>query len=262
MKKVFHFDINGTIIPNDTTESGTDEENANMIIAKNVYGTVSVSNKWYLRTSNIYNSQAAITYYDYLRQYYKDYKLRAFTFTHPGNPGETLNKFVEPLMNAMTAFLFPSFLKVLEKYHDTTIVFRTFGLDADEVIHYLRTNKKTTKMFGNVIKGKFTYPNGEIHLTLEDGTVLVNMDKVNELIKSAPPEQHFAFIENYNHWNDHNRDKEHGKQLLGDKDILQIFFDDNPCVNMSGENVHFVQVNTLNVLFDENYYTSILDQFV
>lgn len=262
MKRVLHFDINGTIIPNDTTETGTDEENANMIIAKNVYGTVSVSNNWYLRASNIYDSTNGITYYDYLKKHYNDYKQRSFIFTHHGNPGQTLCMMVNPIMNAMKTFLFPSFLKVLEKHQDVTIVFRTFGLDADEVIHYLRTNEKTSGMFSSVIKGKFTYPGGETRLTLEDGTVIVGMDKVNELIKSAPKGQHFAFIENYNHWNDHNRDKKYGKLLLGDKDMLQIFFDDNPCVNMSGENVRFIWVNTLNVLFDDDYYMKLIDKII
>ena len=35
---VLHFDINGTITPVDTTEPGSKEENANMVIAKSVYG--------------------------------------------------------------------------------------------------------------------------------------------------------------------------------------------------------------------------------
>lgn len=250
---VLHFDINGTITPIDTTEPGTNEQNANMVVAKSYYGK-QINDQWILNDSENYFSELdSVTYYDYLKTITKDYKKLSFTFTHLNNPGESLHHLIDSIMNSMDIFLFGSFLNVLYEYPDATIVFRTFGLDADEVIHYLRTNFKTEFKFRNIIKGKFTYINDELFVELENGEVIVGMDKFNELIKTS--DIPFAFVESYDYWNSHNRNSKNGKQLLGDNDMLQIFFDDNPCVNITNNvNCHFVKINTIHALQNDKYY--------
>ena len=62
---VLHFDINGTITPVDTTEPGTKEQNANMVIAKSVYGKV--NNEVWTLNDDPYEETDSITYYDYLK---------------------------------------------------------------------------------------------------------------------------------------------------------------------------------------------------
>jgi len=64
-KLVLHFDINGTITSVDSTELGSDYENANMTLAKSVYGTVT-NNSWSLN-SDYRDPTNSISYYDYLK---------------------------------------------------------------------------------------------------------------------------------------------------------------------------------------------------
>ena len=252
-KLVLHFDINGTITPVDTTEPGTKPENANMVIAKSVYGTV-INNRWVIN-EDIYNDTNSITYYDYLKRVSKDnYKKISFTFTHTGEPGEQLNWMVKQLVDSMDKFLFESFLNVLEDFPDALIVFRTFGLDADEVIEYLRTNDKTTHKFKTIIKGTFINTSSEYVLSLENDELYVDMTNINNLFKTS--KYHLALKENYNYWNNNNRNKINGKQLLGDNDMIQIFFDDNDCVNVIDDtNTHNIKINTLHAMIDNKYYS-------
>lgn len=260
---VLHFDINGTITPVDTTEPGSKVENANMVIAKSVFGQV-INNVWVLNDDPT-DETNSLTYYDYLKsidmQYYK---LRSFTFTDPDEPGSSLAQLVPLLVNSMHTFLFPSFLKVLQVFPQALIVFRTFGLDADEVIEYLRTNEKTTKYFKTVIKGEFNYDESKdsgIVLVLENGEQIEGMHKFNEVLKTSEP--HLALKESYKFWHSNKRSKESGKKLLGDKHMLQIFFDDNDCVHvMDGTNSHFIKINTLQALQNEDYYVDFINKIL
>lgn len=253
---VLHFDINGTITPVDTTEPGNNIENANMVIAKSVFGKV-INDKWILN-EDLYDETNSMTYYDYLKSIdMQHYKKRSFTFTNVGKPGERLHYMISILQKSMHEFLFDSFLKVFDKYPDALIVFRTFGLDADEVIEYLRTNNKTSHKFKSIIKGQFSYDD-DVVLTLENDEIVVGMDNINNLIKKSP--SHLALKENYNYWNNNNRNKINGKQLLGDNEMVQIFFDDNDCVNIiDSKNCHFIKINTLHALLDNNYFVEYVD---
>ena len=252
MTLVLHFDINGTITPVDTVEPGSKIENANMVISKSVFGTI-IDNKWVLNT-NIYDEIDSITYYDHLKQINKNnYKKISFTFTNKGEPGEILNYLVQQLVDSMDKFLFDSFLNVLSEFPHAQIIFRTFGLDADEVIEYLRTNETTTNKFKTIPKGLFTNVDNEYVLTLENNESFIGMSNINKLFKIT--KQHFALKENYNYWNDNDRSKLFGKQLLGDGDMIQIFFDDNDCVNVIDDtNVHNIRINTLHAMVDNKYY--------
>lgn len=247
MKLVLHFDINGTITPVDTTEPGNKEENANMVIAKSVFGKV-INGIWTLN-ENMYDETDSLTYYDYLKSIDQHYKKRSFTFTKDVCPN--LAYMVPILVESMDTFLFESFMNVLKEYPDAHIVFRTFGLDADEVIQYLRDNK----VFTNIIKGDILWQHEERPLViLENGQQIAGMYKFGQYILNT--DTPLAIKESYDYWHLNKRSKKCGKQLLGHDDMLQIFFDDNDCVNIVNPlNTHFVKVNTLHALQQPNYYT-------
>jgi hypothetical protein len=258
---VLHFDINGTITPVDTTEPGNKVENSNMVISKSVYGKF-LDGKWTLNVpEQLYDTTNSITYYDYLKLVGKDYKKISFSFTEEGNPGETLAFMVPELVESMDIFLFKSFLKACDKYPGALIVFRTFGLDADEVIEFMRTNEKTKESFATMIQGTFTYPEGNPLITIEKCEQILGMETFNELLLKTP--NHLAFKESYKFWNDHKRNKINGKQLLGHEKMTQIFFDDNDCVNiLDPTNCHFMKVNTLRALQNEDYFVDFIRNVV
>lgn len=276
MRLVLHFDINGTIIANDSTEVGTKEENANMVLSKSVYGKI-INNLWQLN-KDYHDKKDSISYYDYLKlnslsilaepvtAYSGNsgvadinlnqlgYKKKSFLFTEKGNPGESLQHLVKPVMDAMDSFFFKSFLRILDKYPEAKIILRTFGLDGDDVVERLG---KIYPRIRDTIKGKFNYTDDIPVLTLENDKILVGMDEVNNFIKSAP--NNLLFFENYAYWNGHRRDKTCGKLLLGDPEMVQIFFDDNVCVNiLNDKNAYYVEVNTLKALLDETYFDAFL----
>lgn len=256
-KQVFHFDINGTIILVDTTEPGNDIENANMVIAKSIYGKV-INNIWTMNDDYL-DETNSISYYNYLRQSGQDHKSKSYVTTQKNEPGEKLSYLIPSLIQSIESFVFPSFLNVLNKYPHVLIVFRTFGLDADEVIDHLKSKYESN--FKTIIKGEFSYENDEIILKLEDGTCLRGMQNINGYFKET--NNHCALKESYNYWNKNSKSKLCGKQLCGDSDMKQLFFDDNDCVNvMDSTNCSFIKINTLGALLDEDYYINLINQFM
>ena len=247
-KLILHFDINGTITPVDTTESGTELEIANMIISKNVYGNV-IDNKWILN-ENVYDQTHSITYYDHLKKNDKDNcKKISFRFTNEGEPGENLNYLVDKVIDSMNKLLFNSFLNVIDEFPDALIVLRTFGPDTDKVIEKMKIVGKSNTF----VKGLFSYEGDCCRLSLENGNIFTGMTNINDLFKTS--NDYLALKENYHYWNDNKRNKVYGKQLVGDDDVLQIFFDDNDCVNVINDtNVHNITINTLCAMLDDNYY--------
>ena len=268
---ILHFDINGTITAVDTTEPGSVEENANMVLSKSYYGKINEIGEWILNNeSNYFQSDPPnISYYDYLKSKTKGYKRKSFTFTYDGEPGELLKESVSLVQSSMNTFLFKSFLKVLDMYPDALIVLRTFGLDIDEtiteIIHHL-PNKRFRK-------GSFTYDNNDdnnILLITDEGKYegkYCGLDEINDILQlCCERHDNLALIEDYNHWNDSKRLVSFGKQIKDDERMVQIFFDDNDCVNIhtnnnnNNNNSHFVKVNTLHAMNNENYFIDFMKQ--
>lgn len=255
-KLILHFDINGTITPVDTTELGNNLENANMVISKSVYGKI-INNKWIIN-KNHYNENDSISYYNYLRLNDGNYKQKSYAITNKGEPGEHLNYLIPLLLNSMETFLFPSFLNVLDAFPNARIIFRTFGLDADEVIEYLK--QKHPNNFKTIIKGDYSYEGDKVLLTLDNGVCLRDMENINEYFHETYDCCHLALKESYDYWNKNNRNKLNGKQLMGNSEMVQIFFDDNDCVNIIDPiNSHFVKINTLCALLDDQYYVNLVN---
>ena len=251
---VLHFDINGTITPIDTTEPGSKVDNANMVIAKSVYGHVIDGLIW-CPNSDPYDATEAISYYDHLKNIKENYKRRSFSFTEPGQPGQIFREIVPPLVQAMDddQLLFGSFLQVLEQFPAALIVLRTFGFDSDEMIKSIRHHHPK---IGTMVKGEFVPTDEACVLKMDDTDEEYNgLLSINELLWQSP--NHLVLRENYQYWNGHQRDRVHGKQLLGSPHMTQIFFDDNDCVNVvDPTNAHFMRINTLAAMLDTTYYVS------
>lgn len=287
MKLVLHFDINGTITAVDTTEPGTKEENANMVLSKSYFGKVDKTD-WVINDPDHYfdSSPGNISYYDFLKSRTKQYKKFSFTFTKSGNPGESLQEFVPIIIRSTESFLFDSFKNALKKYPNALIVLRTFGLDTDDVIKCIHESENKDRSF---INGKFRYPLADqalpmsLDICLESNHSSVmefrtfdGLCDINNLYLKCFDEDNtkatttsLALIEDYVHWNSAKRSVEFGKKIQDHPDMIQIFFDDNDCVSIHPDpktkriqNSYFVKVNTLFAMNDPLYITKTIDEIL
>lgn len=191
----------------------------------------------------------------------KNYKKKSFSFTEEGQPGHSLKHMINMVASSLHNLLFKSFMNVLDMYPDALIVFRSFGKDIKEVLEYLKTNDK----FKNALIGKVTHVDGNMQVVFNNGTVCNNPSDLNQFLVES--NVHLALQEDYRYWNDHKRAKEYGKMLYPDSKIKQLFFDDNDCVNIIQNSstdkldCHYIKVNTLDALQNENYFTDIIKNF-
>lgn len=152
-----------------------------------------------------------------------------------------------------------------------TIILRTFGNDAQNVINELE--KKTKIQFGNFAAFK-------------DGCLTDNNKNIlkttNEILESIKPNQHGAWQDDYLHWHSHGETHTYGKPYpinLNSKDTVPIFFDDNATdkkilsVQVTSGNVsdqpmlqkkltklgRIVPVNTLRAILEEDYFQNCVD---
>ncbi len=260
---VLHFDVNSTITAVDSTEPGNNVQNANMLLSKSYYGKV-IDGEWVLNdpTDWFTDSIGNISYYDYLKSQYDDYKKRSFRYTHPGMPGQCFAGDVPKIAKAFDQFLFKSFIDLLrsQRHEDTTIVFRTFGPDGEDVLTNLVDSKFYAFSDERMIKCSILYDDGGVSsLVVRHPMSVVYVDgaveHLNRLI-AHNKDKNFLVRENFDHWNNNGRSAQYGKHLLGEEDAVHIFFDDNECVHIVGgaNNAHFVRVNSLFALQDDNYF--------
>ncbi len=267
-KLVLHFDINGTITAVDTTEPCTVVENANMVLAKSVFGRtidgVGVAS-WQLN-DNIYDATNSLTYYDYLKAIDKEnYKKRSFLFTATGNPGVALVHLISGIVESTESFLFDSFLRALTAFPEAIILIRTFGQDTESVVQILRQidEEKRKDPFGHFGKPPerfdFVYYGSPVST---DVINFVGKDRTfhefTEMLGDT--DRNIMIQENFEYWNGNGRKKEAGKQLIGHPNLIQVFFDDNDCVHVrdATPDTHFVLVNTLEALTDPDYYVNLI----
>lgn len=254
MRSVFHFDINGTITAVDTTEIGTPIQNANMVISKSVYGTVT-GDTWALNDDCFEEGEGRISFYDHLKSVdMKNYKRRSFQFTEKTQPGESLANLVDSV--SKTPFLFESFVKCIETFPDALIVIRTFGQDVNDVIKSLRAITSVASHFKNISVGATVSAT-----TLNIDGKNMSFEEFNDLMKIS--DRHIFIQENYDYWNSNSRKKEHGKQLVADPKLFQFFFDDNDCVNVINNHNNqafaaFIRINTMQALNNSNYYVDMI----
>ncbi|CAH6421051.1 Hypothetical protein KVN_LOCUS114 [uncultured virus] len=247
-KLILHFDINGTITAIDSTESGTDRENANMTIARSAFGKI-IEDKWIIN-KDYTNNIDSISYYDYLKKVDKtNYKIRSFLFTNDNEPGSSLKNLLEKVEPFMKKLLFESFYQVLKEFPNALIIFRSFGKDIPDVLKELNLNDGFEQTAIITIK----YKDDSVILISSEGLIYKSFIEINKLFLSS--KRHLAIQEDYSHWSNNKRSSKFGKTILSDENLFQVFFDDNECVNIIGENnCHFIKVNTLDALKNKNYF--------
>ncbi len=280
---VLHFDVNSTITAVDSTEEGTDEQNANMLLAKSCFGKVSLyDHNWTLNPCKEQwfksSSYVDITYYDYLKLRTPDYKKQSFVFTQHGMPGHLLADLVTPIALSFKSLVFQSFTRVVSEYlgdENTTFVFRTFGHDGEAVLMCLVDQGYDDFGDHNMVKCEFIHEGNSSSLIVHHPlrTVLPNdsIRHLNALVQKNK-NKHFLVKEDYNYWNNNKRGNqrvaEFGKQLLGEPDAIHIFFDDNECVNIVSGNeddkteAYFVKVNPIEALQNINFFSEWIDKLV
>lgn len=256
---ILHFDINGTITAVDSTKEGIALDQVyNRIFSKSVYGEIDKdTDEWIINNENedkdpFTEYPNSISYYDYLRYHKKmDYKKPTNSFTQKGNKGEKYEILCKKLIESHSD-LFKSFTNVLEMYPKAKYVFRTFGIDREFIIDIV-------KEYGlnNFETGYIERLDGDIILHLKDGAVFGHY-AIQQYIKRS--KNNFAIREDFNYWNNYNRDQCCGKSIIDDGS-QQLFFDDNYCVDVRDidenplpKNDIFIKVNAVKAMLDENYY--------
>lgn len=259
------FDINGTITSFDSTDikeivdvngqsiKVTPQDNANMLIAKSTSGII-VNDQW---IKDDHCGKDSITYYNHVRNTTPHYKLRSFEFTTAGQPGESLNHLVPRVVDSFTKLVFDSFLTIVEQYPEAVIILRTFGADSNEILQYLANQSEIiSRRFEKTKLGTISHQGKEPIFNLESGTY--TLDQFNELLKTL--DTPLALTEDYHYWQANKRTAECGKVIKSHPQLIQIFFDDNPCVHIVNSNstTHFIPINTVRAIDEPYYYVEIV----
>lgn len=221
MLRVYHFDINGTILGTDSTDNASLEDTACEAFARSIN-----------IDGNVYK-EGEQTYYNKIKHTTEDYKRKIYNlmedFPHHVDKHREL---VDVFKNG----LFKSFLKVVNREFSTNeslLVLRTFGKDREFVASML-------KKYG---------------LTF----VVHESEELNdELYKDCNARGvHIMVTDNYHHWNDNGRKVEFGKPVKHFEGLEQYAFDDNICMCCDPE-VNFYHVNTLRAALEDDYYINLL----
>lgn len=229
IRRCFHFDINGTIIGIDSTDKDASIEDAALEAICRA-------------TSTLPNQ----SFYEELKAKGGDYKSRMNT-VFDKYPERRLA--YEKLVVAYRAnILFPSFQAVVKSLGpNDRIILRTFGLDGPRVVELLdqQFGLKFQKLSWN---SKEDSPSGKAF---------------PQLVGSS----HILIQDNYNHWNTNGRQANAGKMIPRSEGVIQIGFDDNPCMyaeNPTSEEherqspIIIHRVVTERAALDENYYLNLI----
>lgn len=217
MLKVYHFDINGTIIGIDSTDNASIDEMASEAFAR----SINVDGEIY--------SEGEMTYYSHIKDTHQNYKQKVYNFI---NDFPTHKNIYEELVNKFKQGLFESFLKLVEKEfatNESLLILRTFGKDRNIVADML-----------NNYGVKFIFS---------------NVEQLNDKLYQECHDKHIHIMvqDNYQLWNKNKKSIEFGKPVKHFEGITQYAFDDNLCMNCDKE-VQFNHVNTVQAALDHNYY--------
>lgn len=246
MLTVLHFDINGTIIGTDATDNASLKEAVAEIICRNMY-------HWkYLCHMHLWNYEES--YYDYIkREHPDDYKKICYNvidefrdenpysyFVYLPEDIESFQDISNRLEQIFKLGLFESFRNIIDmvsQSNDLRLVFRTFGLDGQDVMKQLPFNFVC-------LKTKW-----------EDNTCFfMNQNEKVDLVDIVQNE-HVFIQDDYSTWNKNKKDVKFGKFIPSSEGLEQIGFDDNLCMYSDDKNVKIVKVNTVSAALDPEYYT-------
>ena len=221
MLKVYHFDINGTILGTDSTDNASIEETACEAFSRSI-----------TKNGEICQSGEK-TYYSHIKESCIDYKRKIYNF--PNDFPEHRGKYNE-LVLALRRGLFKSFLKIVEREfsnNKSLLVLRTFGKDREFVASMLHAYNM----------------NFVVHTSEELNDSLYRDCHSRNL--------HIMVTDDYNRWNDNGRKVEFGKHIKYFEGMEHFAFDDNLCMYCD-EGVKFYHVNTLRAALEDDYYINLL----
>jgi hypothetical protein len=157
---VLHFDVNKTIVLNDSIKKQSVQDVLNLLLAEDAWGELSSSTsgelKWtLLEDSSKERPEGAVTYIKALEQMFggkdgrKTREKMASRFTEPGQPGEKLRSIYEKLCEGLHGempadpgeiCILPGFFYTLawlwRRGASFSVVFRTFGEDLPKLIEH------------------------------------------------------------------------------------------------------------------------------
>lgn len=225
MSRVYHFDINGTIIGTDSTDNASVQEAASESFSRSINLAGEIC------------KESEISYYTHVKDSDKDYKTKIYGFIDqfPQHKAQ-----YDTLVEAFKSGLFKSFLKLVDtefKSNKSLLVLRTFGKDTESIVSLLKSYNMT------FVSYKSEQLNDELYNSCHKQGV------------------HIRVQDDYHKWNSNGRTAAFGKQIKSFQGIVQYAFDDNFCMNC-GDDVKFHHVNTLLAALDENYYSNVVAQWV
>jgi hypothetical protein len=252
-----HLDVNGTITPIDSVDKGNPDHLIHMFLAKNTYGTPDIHGQWQLHEGEKYHSpqvQAdgtlSLNYSTWLRRKLTPVHYResmTYNFAEKGQPGERIAFLVDILRHYYTDMnggkpligpLFPSAVRLLQRYPCAKIVLRTFGHDAPLIVSavkqvteqhplgrmkhkyfigfrlsrkeqkdgvFVLTHVPPTTDEGIAAESSVFHDSGIIIPPIISGTVV----ELGEFIDSLPCD--CFILDDYQYWTARRRAKEHGK---------------------------------------------------
>ena len=264
---ILNFDINGTITAMDSTDNDINHDCiANMVISKSIYGELDKFGKWVIGDDPYKIHNKSISYYNYCKKYFNSkYKSMVYTFTDNNKIGHKFRKHYDKIVDdiANDNIIFESFLKVLNKYNNAKLIFRTFGIDGPIIIDTLREKYKYNKPF---TFAEYIRTKDEDILVLSNDIVIKGIIEIGKFITNH--KRHLCIKDDYNFWSiQNNKNKECGKPMILNKDHIQIFFDDNNCVTthhqygLIVDDKYFNHINTIQAMTDDDYFLNIIKNY-
>lgn len=222
MFKIYHFDINGTILGTDSTDNASIEDTASEAFSR----SINIDGEIY--------KEGKQTYYSHIKNSNNDYKRKIYSFVNDfPSHREKHNKLVE----AFKEGLFKSFLTLVKKEfsnNESLLILRTFGKDRELVVSML-------EHYGmKFVARKSEELNAELYKDCHTRGV------------------HIMVTDDYHRWNTNGRKAEFGKDIKYFEGLIQYAFDDNLCMNCD-KGVKFYHVNTLQAALEDDYYVNLLE---
>jgi hypothetical protein len=238
-KRILHFDINGTIIGTDSTDSHSIES----AVCESLCRSIRFNND---------------TYYNHLKSNYYDYKKRV------NNVLSCYPEYIETVKKLCViyqGYFFPSFIKVIQSLKPTDkVMLRTFGQDGSDVISKL--DKLYTMKFETF---HCRYSNDKPEFYYEGEGLPVTLKQIYQNVKD-----HVLIIDDYGNWDRNNRKAESGKFIEHIDDVEQIAFDDNNCMftditnntdnTDDSNNIKIYKIVTVDAALDDQYYLNLINQ--
>jgi len=222
MLKVYHFDINGTILGTDSTDNASIEDTASEAFSR----SVNCEGELY--------KEGEETYYSRIKSTFTNYKCKIYNFVNDFPKHQNTH---QELVYTFKQGLFKSFLKLVEREfsnYQSLLVLRTFGKDRGFVATIL-------EKYGMKFE---SYESEELN---------------DSIYKDCYKRKvHIMVTDSYERWNENKRQVEFGKRIKHFDGITQYGFDDNVCMHCD-DGVKFYHVNAVRAALEENYYLNLLE---